>query len=310
MPDQLTAVTHDLKCVKCSHVLRGLAINGQCKECGTLVITSLVETLDMPSQQLARVRFPQRVAWGLGTLAIGFIIWSVGTTAPAAGRAITNLLSNSTPAAGSGADTVAAAVSLTGVAIATAGAIQLARRDDRALASETRNAGRWLVAGLGVWLAAAALLLLCLWASLAPSLGVTQAGITFSALGVELVGGTTAAVGLRRFALVLGRRCRRYRQAAQARQSIETLLLAGAISLVFAVASEVLMGMRYGWVEPQTLSLVAKVISWLSGGLFLMGTIYLALNFWWISRIILRPPPMIESVVRVVRPVAGGESVN
>lgn len=307
----MTAVTHELKCIKCKVVLRGIAINGHCPECGTLVMTSLVETLDMPSQKLARVRFPSRIAMGLGAFAVGLMIWSIATTAPPIGRALADIAGRATPlGAMEMPDRIAAVLALVGACIATMGGIWLARRDDKVLVSETGNAGRWLVGGLGIWLAATAILGLSTMFDFSTALHVAPAGIIYSCLGVELVGGAVASIGLRKFAIVLGRRCRRYRQAAQARQSIETLVLSAAICLVAAVASEVLSGMRYGWVEPQTLALGARVIAWMSGGMFLMGTIYLALNFWWICRIILAPPPVLESVIKVVRPVESGESNN
>lgn len=86
---------------------------------------------------------------------------------------------------------------------------------------------------------------------------------------------------------------------------METMVAAGAIALVSSLASLVLPSL--GWIDT---ALFARVIAFITGGLLLMGAIYLLTNFQWIARIIANPPPQLEDVIRVVAAPSRGEASN
>ncbi len=304
MAETLCAVTHELKCIGCTHILRGLPVTGACPECRTLVMHTLVETLDMPSQALAHPLHAQRLARGIVTIGAGLALWTVGTTAPAAARELVNLISGS-PVTNTLADQLGSLIALAGVAAVTIGSVQLSRRDDPILRAESGRAGSWLMAGVGIWLFGAFAVAVAMLLPVERSVRLSTSGIVFASLAVQLLGSAVAAVGLRTFVTVLGRRCRRFRHAGTARQSIETMVIAGAIALVAALGATVLPT-----IGQFDLALVLRVIEFVAGGLLLMGSIYLAVNFVWIGRILTSPPPSLESVVRVIGPTDANGSQN
>lgn len=304
MPLTPMAVTHELKCIRCAYVLRGLPVTGACPECGRLVILTLVETLDLPSQTLAQPRHAKRLARGLLTIGAGILLWTVGTTAPPAGRELVEYFSGRPPA-DSLASYLGVSLSLIGIVLLSIGSVQLSRRDDRVLLAETRNAGRWLTAGVGIWAVGAAMAVIAAIVGLDRFVRISADGITYSSLAVQLLGASIAAQGLRTYVTVLGRRCRRFRHAGSARQSIEAMLIAGAIALVASLGASVLPQPFYA-----DLALFLAVIGFLSGGLLLMGAVYLLVNFGWIRSILESPPPTLESVVHVIGLESTAESPN
>ncbi len=304
MVETLCAVTHELKCMGCQCVLRGLPVTGACPSCGTLVMHTLVETLDMPSQALAHPVHAKRLARGIVTVGAGLVLWTVGTTAPAAACEMVNLVSGSPPTS-SPADQLGSALALVGVALLSWGSLQLSRRDDAILRAESGGAGRWLMAGVGIWFFGALALAVAMFFPLEQYLRISTSGIAFAALAVQLLGSAVAAVGLRTFVTVLGRRCRRFRHAGTARQSIETMVIAGAVALVAALGATVLPK-----IGQANIALLLRVIEFVAGGLLLMGSVYLAVNFIWIRGILNSPPPTLESVIRVIGPDESPSSRN
>lgn len=270
---------------------------------------SLVETLDMPSQELARPLHPVRIARGIQAMAVGGLLWAIGTTAPMSGRIAAEILGRTVSDAITGADQWGAFVALFGASLGCTGFIQLARRDDPVLDCETGRAGRWMVFGGSMWVIGSLAHFLGLtpafgaWFGVA--LGMTAPGIGFSCLAVQIAGGSFAVIGVRRMFVVLGQRCRRYRAAAHAQQSAEALAVAAAIFLVSSLLARILPRMGYEFA-----GLAASVIAIVSGGVLLMGMLYLLFNCWWIARAIVAPPPALEDVVHVVRSNAEGESSN
>ncbi len=304
MPATLSAVTHALKCIGCTTILRGLPITGKCPECGTPVMSTLVETLDMPSQSLVQLRHPRRVGRGLLTVGAGVLLWTASTTAPAVGRALAELIAGHA-ANDSLADHLGVSLAFVGAALIAIGSIQLSRRDDPILVAESGNAGRWLMAGVGIWLLGSTAILVATVGGAERFVRISTDGITFAALAVQLLGSAIAAIGVRTFVTVLGGRCRRFRHAGTARQSIETMVIAGAITLVCSLASTVVLGLGH-----HDLSLVLRVIAFITGGLLLMGAGYLVVNFGWIRQRLIAPPPSLESVVRVIGLDSPAESSN
>jgi hypothetical protein len=305
MSATLNAVTHDLRCIGCTYVLRGLPVTSRCPECGTLVMHTLVETLDMPSQMLARPLHAKRVAHALLAVGLGILIWLFAVTAPMVLRGVAELGNSNLPTNGGPADRLAVWLSFLGSIIFGIGSIQLTRRDDPILMQETGKSGKMLLVGIAIWLGAASASVLGVLFDLQKFITLENQGLWFICLAVQMLGAVIASIGLNKYATVLGRRCRRFRHAGIARQSLETMVVAGAISLVGSLGAAVLPGLNY-----PDLALISRVISFVAGGLLLMGSGYLLMNFVWIYRILSSPPPNIEDVVKVIGPLSSRESLN
>ncbi|MFM7480164.1 MAG: hypothetical protein ACKO4V_03420 [Planctomycetota bacterium] len=299
------AVTHDLRCVGCGQVLRGLLPSGICPECSTPVMVSLVETLDLPSQSLARPLHAHRVAAALLGVGIGILLWLVAVTSPMIARGFAELGREPLPPDGGPVDRIAVVLSCLGAVIFTVSAVLLARRDDEVLMMETGAARQRLLWGVSIWCAAAFAACTGVFLDLQSITHVSNAGLWFMCLTVQLVAATIAASGLNRFAATLGRRCRRLRHAGHARQSLETMTVTGAITLVASFGATVLPSLA----SPD-LAVALRALSFVTGGLLMLGGIYLVLNFWWIRQILNAPPPQLTDVIRVVEPTARGESPN
>ena len=305
MSATLNAVTHDLRCIGCTYVLRGLPVTSRCPECGTLVMHTLVETLDMPSQMLARPLHAKRVAHALLAVGLGILIWLFAVTAPMVLRGVAELGNSNLPTDGGPSDRMGVVLSIIGVLIFGIGSIQLTRRDDPILMQETGKSGKMLLFGIAIWLGAASASVLGVLFDLQKYITLENQGLWFICLAVQMLGAVIASIGLNKYATVLGRRCRRFRHAGIARQSLETMVVAGAVSLVGSLGAAVLPGLNY----PE-LALISRVISFVAGGLLLMGSGYLLMNFVWIYRILSSPPPNIEDVVKVIGPLSSRESLN
>ena len=305
MPATINAVTHDLHCIGCTYVLRGLPVTSRCPECGTLVMHTLVETLDMPSQMLARPRHAKRVAHALLAVGLGILIWLFAVTAPMVLRGVAELGNNNLPTDGGPSDRLAVWLSFLGATLFGIGSIQLTRRDDPILTQETGKSRNMLLIGIGIWFGAVCASVTGVLFNLESIAKIHNQGLWFICLSVQMLGAVIASVGLNKYAAVLGRRCRRFRHAGIAKQSLETMVVAGAISLVGSFGAAVLPGLNY-----PDLALIARVVSFVAGGLLLMGGGYLLMNFVWIYRILSNPPPHIEEVVRVIGPMSSGESSN
>ena len=301
----LNAVTHDLRCIGCTYVLRGLPVTSRCPECGTLVMHTLVETLDMPSQALARPLHAKRVAHALLAVGLGILIWLFAVTAPMVLRGVAELGNSNLPTDGGPADRLAVWLSFLGAIIFGIGSIQLTRRDDPILMQETGKSGKMLLIGIAIWFGAVCASVLGVLFDLQKFITLENQGLWFICLAVQMLGAVVASIGLNKYAAVLGRRCRRFRHAGIAKQSLETMMVAGAISLVGSFGAAILPGLNYpDW------ALTARVISFVAGGLLLMGGGYLLMNFVWIYRILSSPPPNIEDVVKVIGPLSSRESLN
>lgn len=299
------AVTHELRCAGCRHMLRGQSVMGRCGECGMLVMTTLVETLDMPSQSIARPVHARRISIAFFAISIGILIWIVAVVAPMLLRGFAELGRVPLPTSGGPADQLAVTIAFLGALIFTIGAIQIARRDDPILRVEIGNHDRILLLGIGIWFGAATVSLAGVIFDLQAVFQLPNGALWFMCLAVQLLGAMVAAIGLHRFATVLGRRCRQFRHAGHARQSLETMVITGAISLVSSFSAAILPGL--GYVD---LPLFLVILSFITGALLILGGIYLVMNFWWIYRILNNPPPNLREVVDVIGLMNKGESSN
>jgi hypothetical protein len=266
---------------------------------------TLVETLDMPSQMLARPLHAKRVAHALLAVGLGILIWLFAVTAPMVLRGVAELGNSNLPTDGGPSDRMGVVLSIIGVLIFGIGSIQLTRRDDPILMQETGKSGKMLLVGIAIWFGAASASVLGVLFDLQKFITLENQGLWFICLAVQMLGAVIASIGLNKYATVLGRRCRRFRHAGIARQSLETMVVAGAVSLVGSLGAAVLPGLNY----PE-LALISRVISFVAGGLLLMGSGYLLMNFVWIYRILSSPPPNIEDVVKVIGPLSSRESLN
>jgi hypothetical protein len=266
---------------------------------------TLVETLDMPSQMLARPLHPKRLARSLVAIGLGIMVWLFAVTAPMILRGVAELGNNNLPTDGGPSDRMGVILSIIGVLIFGIGSIQLTRRDDPILVQETGNSGKVLLFGIAIWFTSASASMVGILFNLESLVKLNNQGLWFICLAVQMLGAVIASIGLNKYATVLGRRCRRFRHAGIARQSLETMVVAGAISLVGSLGAAVLPGLNY-----PDLALISRVISFVAGGLLLMGSGYLLMNFVWIYRILSSPPPNIEDVVKVIGPLSSRESLN
>lgn len=301
----LSAVTHELRCIGCGHMLRGQSVTGRCSECGMLVMTTLVETLDMPSQFIARPVHARRVSIALLAIAVGILLWIIAVIAPMLLRGFAELGRAPLPTNGGPADQLAVSISFIGVLLFTVGAIQIARRDDSILRVEIGNYDRILLLGVGIWGGAATASLVGVMFDVQAFFRLPNGALWFMCLAVQMLGAMVAAIGLHRYATVLGRRCRQFRNAGHARQSLETMVITGAVSLVSSFSASILPGL--GYVD---LPLVLVILSFITGMLLIMGGLYLVMNFWWIYKILNSPPPNLRDVVDVIGPISKGESMN
>ncbi len=266
---------------------------------------SLAETLDMPSQRLARPAHPVRLAYALQAMALGTLVWTIATIAPLSGRVAAAVVGAAPSDAIKLADQWAAAIAFIGALLVAVGFFQLARRDDRVLACEMGRAGRWMVFGGGMWVVGCAIHFVAFAFRLEATVGMAAPGISFACLAVEIIGGSIAAIGVRRVLGVLGQRCRRYRVAAHAQQSTEALAIAAALFLVTALAARILPSLGY-----EMLALSASVVAITSAAVLTLGVLYLVANCWWIARALVAPPPALSTVVHVRRDEDPGESIN
>ncbi len=259
----------------------------------------------MPSQKLARPAHPERIALALNVLAIGGLLLGIGAVAPSSGRLVAGVLGRSASSAINLPDVAGAIIGFLGALACLVGFVQLSRRDDAVLASELGTAGRWMVFGGSILLAAAGALAIVFAFGLDGAMRISPPGFAFSCLAVEVTGGSVAVIGIRRVLAVLGQRSRRYRAAAQAKQSSEALAAASALFVVMALMATILPGLKY-----EFLGLAASVLALVTGLVLIMGLLYFMLNCWWIARAIRQPPPPLESVVHLVRGNEPGESAN
>lgn len=77
-----TALSGDLPCVSCGYNLRGLSIRGACPECGTAVKATILAAVDPRAEELAPVRWPRLIGWGVvawagGALGACLAIWAL-----------------------------------------------------------------------------------------------------------------------------------------------------------------------------------------------------------------------------------------
>lgn len=55
----------DLPCARCRYNLKGLSVRGVCPECGLMIRATVLARVDPRASELAPVRHPRLVAWGL-----------------------------------------------------------------------------------------------------------------------------------------------------------------------------------------------------------------------------------------------------
>lgn len=266
-----------LPCRSCRHDLKGIAPWTRCPECGTPVMTTLVECTDAGVRQILRLKRPWAVAIGACLICGGIALWWVCLSGPAgAARALT-FLGEGAPQTPRLLSMVASIGGVASLLVASLGTWLLAPRGDEVLRREC---------GVGV---ARALLCLPLWCAIDAlrvagelelfSTPLVGRGWTIATLALEAGCACIVGLGLGRAFTVLGRRSKTYREAHLARQDLDLLAICGLILLGLGTAEAVfLLRQHHDWVE------IVRVLMLVVGGLLTLGLLYLVANAVWIAR--------------------------
>jgi hypothetical protein len=266
-----------LPCRSCRHDLKGVEAWERCPECGTPIMTTLVESTDAGVRGLLRLRNPWSVAIGLASCCGALTLWWACLSGPAgAARALTFVAEGApqTPRMATLVSSIAGVVALGAACIA---AWLVSPRRDAVLAREYGAVVPRALWCLPLWLAVDALRVAGELALFTPPL--VGRGWSVACLAAEAGLACMVALGLRRAFAVLGRRSRTYREAHLARQDLDLLGLAGLILLALATAEAVFIHRQhFDWVE------MVRVVMLVLGGLLTLGMLYLSANSIWVAR--------------------------
>jgi hypothetical protein len=266
-----------LPCRSCRHDLKGVAAWERCPECGTPIMTTLVECTDAGVRGLLRLRHPWSVAIGLVLCCAALTLWWTCLSGPAgAARALT-FVAEGAPQTPRMATLVASIAGAAGLFAACIGAWLMSARRDDVLALEYGPVVPRALWCLPAWLAIDGLRIAGEWSIFTPPL--VGRGWSIACLAAEAGLACMVALGLRRAFSVLGRRSRTYREAHLARQDLDLLGLAGLVLLALATAEAVFIHRQhFDWVE------MVRVMMLVVGGLLTLGMLYLAANSIWVAR--------------------------
>lgn len=266
-----------LPCRSCRHDLKGVAAWERCPECGTPIMTTLVECTDAGVRGLLRLRHPWSVAIGLALCCVSLALWWTCLSGPAgAARALT-FVAEGAPQTPRMATLVASITGVAGLLTACIGAWLMSAPRDDVLAREYGAVVPRALWCLPAWLAIDALRIAGELSIVTPPL--VGRGWSIACLAAEAGLACMVALGLRRAFAVLGRRSRTYREAHLARQDLDLLGLAGLVLLALATAEAVFIHRQhFDWVE------MVRVMMLVVGGLLTLGMLYLAANSIWVAR--------------------------
>ena len=214
-----------LPCRSCRHDLKGVAAWERCPECGTPIMTTLVECTDAGVRGLLRLRHPWAVAIGLSLCCVAITLWWTCLSGPAgAARALT-FVAEGAPQTPRMATLAAAITGVLGLLLASIGAWLLSPRRDGVLAREYGTAVPRALWCLPAWAAIDGVRIAGELSIFTPPL--VGRGWSIACLAVEAGLACMVTLGLRRAFAVLGRRSRTYREAHLARQDLDLLARGG-----------------------------------------------------------------------------------
>jgi len=173
--------------------------------------------------------------------------------------------------------------------LASLASFAIAPRSEALLRAEWGRRRQALEYGLLLWALATALL--------PPALGwrpgaVPSWFVMIVTTAWQLLSALAPLWGMRAIVAFLGRRCQRWREARQGRQSVDSLLAAAAGVLVFSTAVPILADQRL-----EFLLMLAKFLAVACGAILAFGLAYLVMNNWWIARSLVRPPALLGEMV-------------
>ena len=266
-----------LPCRSCRHDLKGVAAWERCPECGTPIMTTLVECTDAGVRGLLRLRHPWSVAIGLSSCCVALTLWWTCLSGPAgAARALT-FVAEGAPQTPRMATLVASITGVAALLLACLGAWFMSPRRDDVLAREYGTVVPRALWCLPAWMVMDGLRVAGELSLFSPPL--VGRGWSIACLAAEAGLACMVALGLRRAFAVLGRRSRTYREAHLARQDLDLLGLAGLVLLALATAEAVFIHRQhFDWVE------MVRVMMLAVGGLLTLGMLYLSANSIWVAR--------------------------
>ena len=266
-----------LPCRSCRHDLKGVAAWERCPECGTPIMTTLVECTDAGVRGLLRLRHPWSVAIGLASCCVALTLWWTCLSGPAgAARALT-FVAEGAPQTPRMATLVASITGVAALLLACLGAWLMSPRRDDVLAREYGTVVPRALWCLPAWMVMDGLRVAGELSLFSPPL--VGRGWSIACLAAEAGLACMVILGLRRAFAVLGRRSRTYREAHLARQDLDLLGLAGLVLLALATAEAVFIHRQhFDWVE------MVRVMMLAVGGLLTLGMLYLSANSIWVAR--------------------------
>jgi hypothetical protein len=266
-----------LPCRSCRHDLKGVAAWERCPECGTPIMTTLVECTDAGVRGLLRLRHPWSVAIGLSSCCVALTLWWTCLSGPAgAARALT-FVAEGAPQTPRMAILVASITGVAALLLACLGAWLMSPRRDDVLAREYGTVVPRALWCLPAWMVMDGLRVAGELSLFSPPL--VGRGWSIACLAAEAGLACMVALGLRRAFAVLGRRSRTYREAHLARQDLDLLGLAGLVLIALATAEAVFIHRQhFDWVE------MVRVMMLAVGGLLTLGMLYLSANSIWVAR--------------------------
>lgn len=282
-------IAHDLPCRTCGYQLRGLSALGRCPECGAEAMNSIAAAVDPVLRATIRLSAPTRTALSLVLLVV---LMSLAVLVQFVGPA-TAIMQDLLDRPGSEATTLVAAgwwAAAGMLVLASVVSLGIAPKSEELLRAEWGRRRVALSAGLLLW----AIVLV----AMPPAFGWRPGGpfpssfVLIITTAWQLLAALAPLSGLRSVLSYLGRRCQRWRQARQGRQSVDALLGAGAGVLVFSTAVPIMATYRF-----ETLHSLALLLTVSSAAILALGLAYLVVNAWWIARTLVRPPAILGELV-------------
>lgn len=266
-----------LPCRSCRHDLKGVAAWERCPECGTPIMTTLVECTDAGVRGLLRLRHPWSVAIGLSSCCVALTLWWTCLSGPAGAARVLTFVAEGAPQTPRMATLVASITGVAALLLACLGAWLMSPRRDDVLAREYGTVVPRALWCLPAWMVMDGLRVAGELSLFSPPL--VGRGWSIACLAAEAGLACMVALGLRRAFAVLGRRSRTYREAHLARQDLDLLGLAGLVLIALATAEAVFIHRQhFDWVE------MVRVMMLAVGGLLTLGMLYLSANSIWVAR--------------------------
>ena len=286
-------VVQSLQCKVCGYELRGLDAEGRCPECGLEVRETIAATVDPQSRRLSDLHNAAAVGGGLLMLSVTLLSAALYIVLPPANRALGAVIGER--------DRLLEFilfqrpyVLVIGTAIFAGLLVALwliAPARHNADVPHIRRHMSLVAAGAVPWYGS--IIAVNVLDPEASWIGVVGTSMCLTFL--PILAGLLAFVGLRGIVQALGRRSRQFRTARGSRQYVRDLIAA----LVSVALGEMVRqaGVAMNWDAP---TIVGSVIVWVAGALLILGQCYLVWNTWWVRQALLRPPPTLTELVRVV----------